>query len=66
MPIEITIDKCPCCGDVACLKEDTNSLLLYYGYSAYYIVCLGCGLRTDYGTKDSVIRKWNRREYNGC
>ncbi len=59
------VDKCPCCGGIALLKKDANSILNYYGFQTFYITCEECGLRTEYGDKELVIKKWNRREYNG-
>lgn len=63
--MKIHLELCPCCGDYAFLMNDTNSLANYYGLPCWFVMCHGCGLRTQKGEKEEVIRDWNRRVYNG-
>lgn len=62
--MKYVLELCPCCGDYAFLMQDNDSLLSYYGLPNWFVQCHNCGLRTQKGEKEEVIRSWNRRVYN--
>mgnify|MGYP003304109884 CR=1 FL=1 len=52
------LELCPCCGDYGFLMTRNSD---FYDLPLWYVQCHNCGLRTSYGEKYEVIRKWNRR-----
>lgn len=58
-----SLKRCPCCGSDSIYARETHRI--HDRISVGYVICNNCGLHTDFGSLNSVVKCWNRRRlYN--
>ena len=58
---ERVLKKCPFCGGYARFCEDMRFHEKRDSFPKWYVMCMGCNIRTPVADRTLVIKMWNER-----